>query len=488
MSRDIFATVKRAIDFQEIAMTGAGDNGPEPRRLWRIQKKIVEACERSNLVNIKGCHASGKTDVTSGIALQYLAKHPKNSRVFVTAPTQRQVKNFINEVELKRQRFVNPHFFPPCSALGMNISADSYLLGASSAKGVNIQGLHAEHVLIIVDEAPGLLPEIWDAIEGIRSGGNVKIIKLGNPVVPSGPFFEDFQNPLPGQENFTISAFDTPNLAGLTMERLLTMSDAELDVSVRRYLVKRRWVKEMYAKWGPNHPKFLARVLGQFPTQATNAVFLLEWLEAAKRDPTPAELEAAEGHFIQVGVDVAGGGDDETTAAARVDGIILEQGAWSEEDPFDSLLLWLNELRRKYAGRYRMGPVVMDVVGIGKHLGPRIAERGFDVVGFVAGARAIDNEAYFNQKSEVYWIARKYFQDKRISGLTDYDTRGQLQDILYFENNTGRLQIESKKDAREKRGVDSPDRAEAVIMALMPIVPRLQRQEVSPAPAIISAY
>jgi hypothetical protein len=78
---------------------------------------------------------------------------------------------------------------------------------------------------------------------------------------------------------FTISAFDSPNLAGLTLDDLLALPDAALDHCPRPYLVTRRWVREKYAEWGPGHPLWEARVLGQFPTQAEDALISLAWLE-----------------------------------------------------------------------------------------------------------------------------------------------------------------------------------------------------------------
>ena len=51
-----------------------------------------------------------------------------------------------------------------------------------------------------------------------------------------------------------------------------------------------------------------------------------------------------------------------------------------------------------------------------------------------------------------------------LAGLTDEKTRVQLLGIRYRHDNHGHIVIESKDDAR-KRGVKSPDRAEAVMLA-----------------------
>ena len=58
-------------------------------------------------------------------------------------------------------------------------------------------------LLTVVDEAPGVKADIWDAIEGIRAGGDVRVLALGNPTIVSGPFHDAFtshftSNHLPG--------------------------------------------------------------------------------------------------------------------------------------------------------------------------------------------------------------------------------------------------------------------------------------------------
>lgn len=112
---------------------------------------------------------------------------------------------------------------------------------------------------------------------------------LGNPVIRSGYFFNAFTRGRSIWDASTISAFDTPNLVGVTLDQLMVMSEDELDVAPCPHLVTRRWVKERAIAWGPKHPMFCARVLGEFPSQSDHSVFSLELIERAKRDPTPRE-------------------------------------------------------------------------------------------------------------------------------------------------------------------------------------------------------
>jgi hypothetical protein len=91
-----------------------------------------------------------------------------------------------------------------------------------------------------------VLPEIYEAIEGIRAGGDVKVLALGNTVISSGPFYDAFTTNREGWNLISISAFDTPNLQGLTLESLLKLSTEELGNNPVPYLTTREWVKEKY--------------------------------------------------------------------------------------------------------------------------------------------------------------------------------------------------------------------------------------------------
>ena len=165
-------------------------------------------------------------------------------------------------------------------------------------------------MLIILDEAPGILPQIYEAIEGIRAGGDVRVLALGNPIISSGPFYDAFSGNREGWNQITISAFDTPNLEGVTLDQLLKMSEEELDANPRPYLTTRRWVKEKFSEWGPFHPLWESRVLGNFPLQSEDSLLSLTWLEQAK-------LRTEGDGEVWAGVDVAGPGESETVLCVR---------------------------------------------------------------------------------------------------------------------------------------------------------------------------
>jgi hypothetical protein len=114
--------------------------------------------------------------------------------------------------------------------------------------------------------------------------------------------------------------------------------------------------------------------------------------------------------------------------------------------------------------------VNVDAIGIGYNFGLHLQDQGFNVNLVNVGESAHDSERFANLKAEYYWGLRECFEQGRISGLMDETTIGQLATIRYRQTATGKTQIESKDDAR-KRGVKSPDRAEAVMLAYADCTP-----------------
>jgi phage terminase large subunit len=277
---------------------------------------------------------------------------------------------------------------------------------------------------------------------------------------------------------FTIDAFDSPNLKGLGLEQLLRMDPAAggpLDRNPFPYLATKRWVYDQYAAWWHGNegssPNWLSRVLARFPDQAQNALIKMIWLERAKQRSLANPISDTGTAPLVAGVDV-GGGEAETVVYVcecnhewrRVVGM----GAWRGEDTRGPVVNFLNEFRS------RLSMVRVDAIGIGHNFGLHLRDCRFPVelinVGLPCESRPQlgdgDPAARFaNLKACFYQALADAFERDQIEGLTDETTIGQLAGLLYEIDSHGRMKLESKEQARA-RGVRSPDRAEALMLAL----------------------
>ena len=439
--------------------------------VWETPALILAAMSRPRArVAVKACHASSKTFTAAEVVVWALVNFER-VKVVTTAPTWHQVETLLwGEIHkaLANAPMRLVEIIDNLNTTDITIDiGQRFAEGISTNESVRFQGYHADEdgvVFVILDEAPGVAADIWEAVDGIRAGGDVRVLAIGNPVIPGGPFYEAFHKDRGSWTTFTIDAFDTPNLRGLTVHDLMEMPALQLAENPKPYLVTRGWVLERYRKWGPDHPMYQSRVRGEFPTQADDALYSLAWIEAAAARPAVMGRGRK-----QAGLDPAGPGEDETVLYVREGPSIVDSGFWAQQDPRGDVAMalarWKNDL----------DAVVVDATGIGYYMGKHLQDLGYPVVFWNAGGEAqkksVDAQGpgFRNAKAEAYWHLRELLHRGLVNGLVDEETQAQLSAIRYEVNSRGQVEIESKEDAA-KRGVEWWDRAEGLILAFAPFV------------------
>ena len=167
-----------------------------------------------------------------------------------------------------------------------------------------------------------------------------------------------------------------------------------------------------------------------------------------------------------------GGGEAETVAYVCEYGRdrrkIIRMGAWRGEDTRGQVVNFLNEFRA------HLSIVRVDSIGVGHNFALHLRDCRFPVEMINVGMACESNSQlgendparrFVNLKACFYQELADAFERDHIEGLTDEATIGQLAGLLYELDSQGRMKIESKKQARA-RGVPSPDRAEALMLAL----------------------
>jgi len=446
--------------------------------LWHRQREVVEAVWSSKRVAVKAAHSVGKTYVAARIALAFHYLYPR-SRVITTAPTWSQVS------KLLWSEIATAHGRMPVSMgstlLGTELRSapDHFVLGLSTDEADRFQGHHAEHLLVILDEGPGVRGDIWEAAFSLLAGGDARLLAIGNPTETAGPFYEAFTANRERWSCHTVSAFDNPNFDAVrgstdteTTERVLALSPDELEQNSHPFLTTRGWVAEAAAEWGVGSPPWQSRVLGDFPSEADDSLLALGWLEASvarHADPAatarwleslPAESPAhcEDPDQWQVGIDVAGPGADETVVVVRHGRRVVEMRAWSGRDARGDVLSCLEHYRD------REPLVCVDSIGIGYYMAQQIRDAGYRVSEVNVGRPAVDKSRYANWKAELFWHLRGRLQAQSIDLPDDRKLVSQASALRYRYSGSGKVEIESKEQIA-RRGGKSPDRLEAVMLA-----------------------
>ena len=460
-------------------------------KLWGKQVDIFESVLTHSRIAVKGCHASSKTYSMGDLAVWWCMKY-EDGIVIVTAPTQSQAKHGVwKEIKRAAARAAREYNIsePGETEWKLRGAENCAFIRAAAAggQGVKFQAPHSGHVLIIADEAPGIDAEIFEAIEGIRAGGHVVLILLGNPTVPTGKFYEAFSTHRDRWKTITIDGLDSPNLVGLTLCRFNGLgADCDgskvegdpfcglpasahlrempldeggpLDDNAFPFLLRRRWMREALEDWGETNPRFEARARGRFPQQAEGALIPLAWLEAAKW----REVRRTK-HRLSAGVDVAEAGEDETVCYVHDHGHIVGppityQGSPVTPDARGAIVRGLEPYQ------HLMGTIRYDRNGVGAYFGPHLRDMGYSCVGVNVGTAAT-KKGFVIYRDQAFWEMREEFERGNIAGLEDEKTIAQLASIRYSIRSDGKIQVMSKKDMR-KKGSKSPDRADGLMLAI----------------------
>lgn len=407
---------------------------------WDMQTSILRAIARYRRVCVRSCHGIGKTRLLAWAALWFLFSFA-NSRVITTAPTFQQVENLL-------WRDLRVCYNKALVNLGgrllttrLEVGDDWFAVGLSTEKDTDkFQGQHAKYSLFLVDEAAGVDERIFTGIESSITGEFNKLLLVGNPTALAGTFYQAFRDV--DYKKFKVPYFETPNFQGNGV--------------VRPYLVTPLWVDERKKKWGEDSPLFMARALAEFPEVGDDTLIHLRWVEdALTRAPEPGESN-------ELGVDVARFGSDETVIAHRRGTAVRIALVLNGCDTMRTAGEVARLLRETGASVAKI-----DTVGIGAGVYDRLKELNFPVVEMIAGARASDDDQYVNASSEWWWNAREMFREGKIALEHDDLACAQLSARKYKFDSRGRIVLESK-DEMKKRGLDSPDRADAIILALAP--------------------
>lgn len=415
--------------------------------LWSKQREIAQSVAAHKRTAVKSCHGAGKSWTAGMLATWWIDTHPPGEAIVVsTAPTHKQVHAVLWE-EIRKQHRTGQ--LPGTVLQTDEWKINDVLVGMGRKPADHdahgFQGIHRRYVLVILDEACGIPEALWTAVEAITTNADCRILAIGNPDDPATEFGK-VCSPGSGWNVLQISSFDTPNLSG-----------EDVPDGLRHLLPDPDWVEDARKRWGEDSPVYRSKVLGEFPEISQDTLIPQRYiLEAQAREVDPTMQPG------RLGVDVARFGTDRTVIALARGGhvrIIESRGKQSTTETTGRVVHHLAENPGTIEAR-------VDGVGVGGGVVDQLAEQGHPVMDMQAGAGSSDPMIYKNARAEWYWCLRTLFEQGAIDLDPDDDElAAQLGALRYAYTSRGQLLIESKDDMR-KRGMPSPDRADAVMLAL----------------------
>ena len=423
--------------------------------LWSKQRETAESVATNRYTAVQSCHSTGKSYVASRLMSWWIDAHPPGEAFIVsTAPSQPQVEAILWREVGKAHRKAEligriTHGQVPSWKLGNEIvgfGRKPQDLSSKEEAMAAFQGIHARYVLVVIDEAGGVPKWLFDAVDTLVTNDDARVLAIGNPDDPASHFVRTVCAPGSGWNLIHIPYDVTPNFTG-----------EGVPDELRDLLISPTWVEERRKRWGEGSPLWSSKVLGVAPDVSDDTLISPALLREAQAIDLPG-LEPG-----RYGLDVARFGADETCLYRDRGGRIRLFEALHKLDTMETT----GRLGLHLSQHNGSVPASVDVDGLGSGVYDRAREIGMPVHPFNFGGAPIDKERFVNKRAEAYWSLREDLED----GLIDLPPDGeddelvaQLGSIKWKVTSKGKIQIESKDDMR-KRGLPSPDRADAVVMA-----------------------
>lgn len=230
--------------------------------LWDKQQEVLLSLRDNKYTAAKSGNTVGKSYVVAKAALWFMTTHYP-SKVITTAPTWTQVEDIIwKEIASSIHKSKIP-FEAELTKTQLKFNPEWFAIGLSTNEVNRFQGFHSPYLLVIIDEALGVAPEIWEAITGLHP---YRILAIGNPLDSVGDFYNCFQSTL--WHKITISC-----------DECVTWQDKN---GVIPGLVTREWINERVDEWGRKSPLFQSRVNGEFPEDTVDTLIARKWVRAAR--------------------------------------------------------------------------------------------------------------------------------------------------------------------------------------------------------------
>ena len=306
-----------------------------------------------------------------------------------------------------------------------------------------LQGFHSENLLYILDEASGIDPVVTETAMGALSTKGAKVLMTSNPTRVTGYFWDSWNKLRDRFHRITVSCLDSPR-------------------------VSQEYIDDVAVTYGVDSDVYRVRVLGEFPSASSTQFIPMADVEMC----LDYRSQGHERLPMILGVDVARYGDDRTVIFPRQGRKALKPRIYRDLDVMqvaDRVIESLNDYNAQIA--------FIDEVGIGAGVVDRLKQLGYTwkMKGVNFGTKATDDVVYFNKRAEAWGRMKNALHEgMELPNLPDLvsDLTGPEYDFTPRQQ----IRLERKEDMK-KRGLASPDLADALALTYSEQVLQTRRRE-----------
>ena len=400
----------------------------------------------------------GKTAFCSVALLYFLANRPF-PKVLCTAPTQPQLKRALWPEIAKWMRHSNGlertfEWTNTRVAMRGQHSAEWFAEaktarpqpGQSSVEA--LQGLHADNILVIVDEASGVADQIMNAIDGCITTKGTHVVLAGNPVRRRGYFYRTISDERQRVENggtwhvHFVSAADSKHVDITALQRNINLYGKQSDY----YRVKVLGLPPLADTQGLISPEEVYSMHARDPKGLDKGISVLS-CDPARYGPDYSVFYVRKGWTIVDRAEVYG---MDGPAVANV-GLALYE-------------------------KHQTDYVCIDSIGIGASvydhmkIGLRQYKKRVKLEEVIVGEKAFNDEKFFNLRAEILWMLSMLYVPKISIPIETDRLDEELPQFTYGWNQTDtKIKLASKDELRKLLG-RSPNDGDSFALCFFPDV------------------
>lgn len=415
---------------------------------------------------------TGKSFGVAVLILWFLACF-ENAECYTFAPTEDQLKLYIwkNITELW-PRFSSHFPTATISTLTIRMRGGTDERWSAHGRPVAIRagedvatraaGMHAEHMLLVYEETPGIDPSVLAAGKNTCTAPHNLRIAIGNPNHQLDALHAMSEEA--GVVAIRMSALDHPNVVGD-------------NPNIIPGAVSTNSIQKRLADYGESSPVYQSRVRGVSPEQASDALIRVEWLRDAARRFAANARSITSYRSTGKGVDVANSEHGDRACIVDFDGnecFRVEAFQCPDANALGTRVVI--EARNVGLPPLRVG---IDAIGVGAGTVNKTRELGYMCMPLYFGGKPMrmaekapdgqevewhpDVNQFENLRAQVYWQAREDLRTGVINVIEDKELWRELT-IATFTQEGRVVKVLSKDEIKLILG-RSPDKADAFVMA-----------------------
>lgn len=447
---------------------------------WQLE--ALRDLADTSKVAVKSGQGVGKTGIEAVALLWFLCCFPY-PRIVATAPTKQQLHDVLWS-ETSKWISKSPLLEEILKWTKTYIYMKGYekrwfAVARTATKPENMQGFHEDNMLFIIDEASGVADPICEAILGTLSGGNNKLLMCGNPTRTSGTFYDAFTVDRAIWSCHTVSSLDSPR-------------------------TNKENIQALIRKYGEQSNVVRVRVKGEFPEQEDDVFIPISWIERSVMTDISDDTLKGLGEYIddkgnrirepdklwlcQIGCDVARFGNDKTVISYRINekvGIFKkvngQDTTWTASNV--ARLYVKMKMTYKYPGKIAcciddggVGGGVTDQLRALQRTDPELY-RDLVILPVNFGQPIPKHRYVYDTTTYMMSVIKDLIAPFDETGAdhkcelvlpNDNDVVAELSCRKYSYVSNLKQKVESKKEMKD-RGLSSPDEADSILLACMPV-------------------